>query len=242
MSAAAIAAGRRFLPRVRVRSRVLESSQQRRAASALADKGVAVEALGTTPKTAAGARQLYDDWAETYDAALASWEYPAPRRVAETLLEHGVGASASLLDLGCGTGLSGQALRTAGLGGAVTGVDISQTSLDLALSKPGVYSRGLAGSLDDPLPFLRDGEFDAALCVGVLSYVEDFASLFGETARACRPGAVVCMTHRGTQWDEDFRGVRSASQSLVESGAWKLEAVGKPEAYMPQNPDPEFKY
>ena len=53
-----------------------------------------------------------------------------------TLLQHGVELQHSrLLDLGCGTGLVGEALRTGGYEGQIDGVDISETSLELALAK-----------------------------------------------------------------------------------------------------------
>ena len=49
---------------------------------------VAVDALGATPKTAEGAKELYEVWAADYDEALVSWDYPAPRRVAEEVAAH----------------------------------------------------------------------------------------------------------------------------------------------------------
>jgi predicted TPR repeat methyltransferase len=72
---------------------------------------ITVNALGTASKDAEGAKQLYDDWADSYDASLISWEYPAPSRVAETITGSkfgGVGLESTVVDLGCGTGLSGE--------------------------------------------------------------------------------------------------------------------------------------
>merc|ERR1719343_970464 len=123
---------------------------------------VEVPALGETPKTAEGARVLYDDWAKSYDEALLSWDYPAPRRVAETLCSLGASANGQILDIGCGTGLSGEALAEAGLGkgpnGGVVGCDISEESLKLCIEKP-CYSRAVYANLDQQLPF-NDKEFD----------------------------------------------------------------------------------
>jgi predicted TPR repeat methyltransferase len=201
--------------------------------------GIEVSALANAPKTAAGAKQLYDSWATTYESALTSWEYPAPRRVAETLRQHGVNPQhARLLDLGCGTGMAGVALRGAGFAGEINGVDISESSLKLASGKQGVYTHTYAGSLDERMGFIDPGGYDAAVSVGVLSYVEEFHSFFSETCRVCRPGAVVVMTHRRSLWDNDYRGVRSASAALVDAGRWTVEAIGEGEEYMPANPDP----
>ena len=57
-----------------------------------------------------------------------------------------------VLDLGCGTGMSGQALAATGLGATVVGVDISPASLEIARSK-GMYEETLTCNLDEVLPF-----------------------------------------------------------------------------------------
>ena len=51
-----------------------------------------------------------------------------------------------VLDLGCGTGMSGEALKEHGFEGPFTGVDISQKSLDwMQTNKPGVYAHTVKG-------------------------------------------------------------------------------------------------
>merc|ERR1740121_2330851 len=73
--------------------------------------GIPAPQLGEFPKTADGARQLYDSWAADYDAALRSWSYPAPKRTAALLAEYLPSVrDGVVLDAGCGTGLSGEAL------------------------------------------------------------------------------------------------------------------------------------
>ena len=83
-----------------------------------------------------------------YDACLLSWGYNAHSKSASLLasLVTGVGGgvfgtteACRVLDTGCGTGLSGEALRSAGFGPAA-GIDISSASLDfIRRTKPGVY-------------------------------------------------------------------------------------------------------
>ena len=69
--------------------------------------------------------------------------------MAEILLEHGLekGNSARVVDLGCGTGMSGQALvERAKCQGPITGVDISHKSLDwLKANKLDVYDSTFKG-------------------------------------------------------------------------------------------------
>ncbi len=228
--------------------------------------GASWDALGSTAKTADGARALYDEWAPAYDATLRSWGYRADRRVAHEVLRcsrrdigtrlrvRHEGPAAHVLDLGCGTGLAGEALRAAGVRARLVGVDISGASLDLvAAHKPGLYDGGtLEASLDDGhlaqrLRFLLDetnGDADdgrpvhAAVCCGVLSYIEHFDHFFADVASVLRPGGVLVATQRTSFWDNDERGCRSASEALEAAGRWALEHVGEPEEYMPRNPDP----
>ena len=204
--------------------------------------GIAAPALGLIPKTAEGAVTLYDEWADGYDAALKSWDYPVPKRVAETLAELGVPLSGSVVDLGCGTGLSGEALRSFGFTGNLTGMDISQKSLNLIKkSKSNVYNALHVGNLDVPLDQLRNepAPYDACISVGVFSYVEHFEVLFPQVVSLLKPGGVLVFSHNTVYWEEDHRGCRSSAEALEAQGAWKCERVGEPEPYMPANPDPK---
>ena len=73
---------------------------------------------GTSDPREVAAR--YDEWAKGYDDDLASWYYQAPAVVAETVLSRHPEAD-SVLDVGCGTGLVGRALRARGFGGRILG-------------------------------------------------------------------------------------------------------------------------
>src|SRR3954469_15061902 len=73
----------------------------------------------------------YDEWAKAYDDDLTSWSYQAPDVVAQTVASRLPGAG-SALDVGCGTGLVGRALRARGFMGQILGLDISQASLEVA--------------------------------------------------------------------------------------------------------------
>ena len=60
------------------------------------------------------AQAFYDSWANSYDAELGYNGYATPARCAAALAAASPDLSAAVLDLGCGTGLSGAALRSAG--------------------------------------------------------------------------------------------------------------------------------
>jgi len=80
---------------------------------------------------------LYDAWAASYDAEIAENGYATPGRVAEALYRHLPEPDAPILDFGCGTGLSGLALKLAGFA-VIDGMDPSPEMLDGARRK-GVY-------------------------------------------------------------------------------------------------------
>ena len=94
-------------------------------------------------------------------------------------------SAGSVLDVGCGTGLVGRALRTRGFTGSILGLDISQASLDLARDGGAYDSLDLA-DLQQRLP-LDDDTADAVVCVGVMTYLPEVEQVWREFARVARP-------------------------------------------------------
>ena len=179
-----------------------------------------------------GTAAYYDDWAESYDDTLAQWNYRSPVIVA-AMLKQDVPPGGPVLDAGCGTGLSGRALHDAGFR-RITGIDISQASLDVA-AQAGVYERLVQVNMQQaPLP-LETGEFAAVQCVGVLTYVPDTAAILREFCRVVRPGGLVAFTQREDLFNE--REVAGVMQTLADEGLWTPVSVSEPQAYLPGNAD-----
>ena len=178
------------------------------------------KSLKSTPYTAEGAKVLYDDWVGSYDETLKAWGYPAPRRIAETLTAMGYGekTAVKVLDLGCGTGLSGEAIKAAKIGSnGIVGVDISPKSIELlGKDKPGLYSEAYASSIDEKLTFCKDSDFDVVICVGTMSYIENFPLFYSEVLRVSKPGAVFAFTQNTVQWDENYRGIKVEADKITE--------------------------
>lgn len=200
--------------------------------------------LKTTPYTAAGAVPLYDGWVDTYDETLTSWGWTPPIRIAETLTEMGFGENTpvKVLDLGCGTGLSGEELKKAKIGSnGIVGIDISEKSIEhLHKAKAGLYSEAYAASIDEPIEFIKDNDFDVVTCSGAMSYFENFPVFYSEVLRVLKPGAIFCFSQNAANWDENIRGCKTEADKLVDAGKWTCKREGEPEAYTPDNPDPEW--
>ncbi|MFP6746933.1 MAG: class I SAM-dependent methyltransferase [Alphaproteobacteria bacterium] len=183
--------------------------------------------------SSADVAKSYDDWAVTYNETLAEWDYRAPGDAAR-LLRTTAPSDAVILDAGCGTGLTGAALRAAGFRGPIDGLDLSPASLEEA-EKQGVY-RDLRQANFQSLPLaLAGNSYDALICVGVLTYVPDSAGILAEFARLVRPGGTVLATQRDDLFTERRFGETLAS--LASSGLIANLTITEPQPYLPANPD-----
>lgn len=176
-------------------------------------------------------REVYDQWAETYDETLQEWGYSVPAYAAE-LLHGAMPADSVTLDAGCGTGLTGLALRTAGFVGPIDGIDLSPVSLQEA-EKRGVYRTLTAMDLQKlPLAIPSDA-YDVVLCAGVLTYVPDGESVLREFARVARSGGRILITQRNDLFRE--RAYRAMFDDLAD--VLEVVAISDPLPYLPNNPD-----
>jgi predicted TPR repeat methyltransferase len=170
----------------------------------------------------------YDAWAAGYDDDLASWSYQAPAVVADTIISRHPDA-ASVLDVGCGTGLVGQTLRARGFTGQVRGLDISQASLEVARAS-GAYDAVAAADLQQRLPY-DDDSVDAVVCVGVMTYLPEVEAVWREFARVTRPGGIVVATQREDLWQT--RECQAVVDRLEAAGVWTSLDISGPAPYLP---------
>lgn len=140
-----------------------------------------------TVKTDAETRALYDRWAKVYDEELAENEYRQPMRCATALSDRlAATPETRVLDVGCGSGLSGVALDQAGYG-LIDGCDFSQGMLEKA-GRLGIYRRLFETNLNEPPMDAPDAAYDAATCVGVFSFGHVMADALDDIVRVIRPG------------------------------------------------------
>jgi predicted TPR repeat methyltransferase len=111
-------------------------------------------------------RTLYDDWAATYDEEISENGYATPARCAAALATFLPDPATPILDFGCGTGLSGLALRALGFS-AIDGTDLSAGMLETARAR-GVYRSLTRNEPNAPLDTLAN-RYHAIAAVGVIS-------------------------------------------------------------------------
>lgn len=111
-------------------------------------------------------RDFYAKWSKTYDSEVSSNGYVTPQRCAKALAQFSSDLNTPVLDYGCGTGLSGQALFAEGFT-TIHGYDISKEMLALANAKS-IYS---VLKCFDPgkVPEIAAGMFHAIAAIGVIS-------------------------------------------------------------------------
>lgn len=188
------------------------------------------EGLANISKNSDSVAKYYDTWSGDYDETLAEWRYDAPEDVA-SILQAELSPESVILDAGCGTGLSGKALRSVGFE-AIDGIDVSSQSLKIAEAS-GAYKTLRAVDMQHlPLP-VSDDRYDGLTCVGVLTYLTDSIGTLREFCRIVRPGGLVVFTQRSDLFTErKFDGVL---EELSDEGRIEQVRVSSPRPYLPEN-------
>jgi len=134
----------------------------------------AAEGIATERAPAAYVTSLYDQNASQFEQRLVgTLGYDAPTRLAKRLQQF-CDSPKVVYDLGCGTGLMGEALQPL-KPGQITGLDLSDQMLQLA-AKKNCYSQLIQGDLlEAQLPV---GQADLIVAADVLIYIGDLEPVF----------------------------------------------------------------
>ena len=96
-------------------------------------------------------KNFYKNWSSTYDSELFENGYITPMRCADALASMKISKKDPIIDIGCGTGLSGSAFRDKGFTN-IDGSDLSSEMLKIAEAKK-LYRYLTLSTEEKPLNF-----------------------------------------------------------------------------------------
>ncbi|QCL94120.1 class I SAM-dependent DNA methyltransferase [Agrobacterium tumefaciens] len=152
---------------------------------------IAAMGRGETPPKAPDAyvETLFDQHAEAFeDILVEQLGYAVPMMVRQRLQTLNLGPFKRLLDLGCGTGLTGEALRD--LADDITGIDISENMVEIAHEKD-LYETLYVAEAEDFLEDNDDEPFDIITATDVLPYLGALEPLFFGAAENLNAGGLL---------------------------------------------------
>jgi len=143
---------------------------------------------------------LYDKWASTYDENLINdLGYVADQKACEILSELVTDKSAYILDAGCGTGLVGGRLRSAGYQN-IDGSDFSTGMLEKA-KDTNVYNNLFQHDLTKPLALQTP--YAALIAVGVFGFNTPSFEHLGHLTDCLVLNGYAVVTVNGKAWDDN---------------------------------------
>jgi predicted TPR repeat methyltransferase len=174
----------------------------------------------------------YNNWAKTYDDSVRSWNYEAPEYATRLLLKYG-GIDGPICDAGCGSGLTGEALKAGGFE-SIVGFDLAPDFAKVAKEKNVYEDVHVINMHERPFRY-KDNEFAGLICIGVLTYVENVPDVLREFARIIKPGGMVIFSHRTDMADDpEFQ---EELNCIETDNICKKVFVSDPEPYLPGNKD-----
>ena len=161
---------------------------------------------------------LYDEWSQCYEQDLVgNLGYTGHLIAANALAEFAPDKAASIIDIGCGTGLVGQALKILGYS-HIDGIDFSEEMLNVARPKA-IYGKLVSGDLMKTTVIETDA-YQAAVCAGSFAPGHLGPECYPEIIRLVQPGSPIVIFMNGAHFVED--DYQSHIDRLEQSGVWKI--------------------
>ena len=127
---------------------------------------------------------FYKDWSNSYDQELYINGYITPLRCAKALETVNASKDEKIMDIGCGTGLSGEAFKKLGFTN-IDGSDFSTEMLQIAKSKK-IYSNLILSNNKNPLNF--KGVYSNSAAVGVFSPLHAMPDMVSRILKVAKIG------------------------------------------------------
>ena len=139
-------------------------------------------------------QEVFDQFSDDYESSMIEkLQYQVPAVLLDFVLEHSAKTNfSSLLDLGCGTGLTGE--RFAAHCQSMTGIDLSAKMVEIARSKQ-LYQDLQVGEIIgflDTAPAHHTHEL--VIAADVLPYIGDLTELFVSVVRVVKTSTLFCFS------------------------------------------------
>ncbi|MDC1286324.1 methyltransferase domain-containing protein [Gammaproteobacteria bacterium] len=179
---------------------------------------------------------FYHKWAADYDhQMLDQLGYTAPGTIAAILSEHLPDTQASILDIGCGTGLTCRLLAERGFSN-LDGIDLSVDMLGVA-GERGIYRDLLQGDVNQPLA-LETASYDGAISSGTFTHGHVGPEPLDEIFRVLKPGAILACTVHQDLWQS--MGFEAKFSTLSKQGVASLISLELDSYYRDNSPEGWF--
>ena len=178
-------------------------------------------------------QQLFDQYAEDFDTELqGSLSYATPSRAYEVYAQYKAGVADSILDLGCGTGLSLLPFLSPESKTMSVGVDISSKMLDQAREK-NIYSELHCASLRSFIQ-REHRRFGLVLCLDALVYLRNLEDIFVQSHTITQRGGHFVFSTEASDYTEPllqstgrYAHPRAYIQSILNKQHWCVVACQK---------------
>ena len=134
-------------------------------------------------------KNLFDDYAERFNESLLNQlQYKLPFLIKEIILklDSNITKFEKVIDLGCGTGLSGKGLRD--ISNDLTGIDISENMVTKA-RELAIYDSLIVGDIIETLSSSKE-KYDLFMALDVLVYIGEVESIFNAVKNCCSKNAL----------------------------------------------------
>ena len=159
----------------------------------------------------------YEAWADTYDEEITENDYAQPRRCAAALAQYASSTGINVLDIGCGSGLSGMALSDSGFKN-IDGCDFSPAMLEKAKNTD-VYQKLFLADINQKLNIEAES-YDAVSAVGVLAFAHIRTEALRQMLETKKSEGLLVIGLNEHYWEGD--SVDEKIRSLVEEGEVEL--------------------
>lgn len=168
---------------------------------------------------------LFDQQAEAFeDILVEQLGYAVPMIVRQRFQALELGPFGRMLDLGCGTGLAGEALQD--MVEDMTGIDLSENMVEIAHDKE-IYSTLYVAEVEDFLEDNDEDAFDLVVATDVLPYLGGLEALFFGASENMAPGAVLAFSSE-TASEQQFQGrpwIVGPNQRFLHDRAYIVERL-----------------